>query len=177
MARRKSAKELQLQLKYAQAREAYQPPEREQGSTTRRLPKIALAYGAMISETRTKYKVQASKEAVLFFTQAALNLTDVTSEGPLARGSQPAKVHATVADTTPTLVRAEGSKRPYIRYGKGARDSNVQYTYSAPFSVTTIGSLDTELKALFTSVKGKLGGAYGRVWYTPEYFVISDGGE
>lgn len=112
-----------------------------------------------------------------FFTQAALNLTDYASEDSLARGSQPAKVYATVADATPSLVRAEGSKRPYIRYGKGTRGSNVQYTYTAPFSVQSANALDTELRTLFEAVKGKLGGPYGRVWYTPEHFVITGSGE
>lgn len=63
MARRKTAKELQKQLQYAQAREAYKKPEKEQGAPTRRSPKIALAYkpmtiaaGDAVKNTRFKHQ-------------------------------------------------------------------------------------------------------------------------
>lgn len=180
MGRQKSVAQLERDLLYAKNKAAYKKPDREEGGSPRKLPKIAYAYKPMsiaAGEASKKYKVQASKEGVLFFTKAALNLTDAGAEDPLPRGAQPAKVHATVADTTPTVLKAEGSKRPYIRYGKGTRGSNVQYTYTAPISIQSASAIDTEVKAAFTAVKTKLGGAYGRVWFTPEYFVLSDGGE
>lgn len=180
MARRKSAKDLELALKYAKAKEAYKKPEKEQGAPVRKLPKIALAYKPMAIAAGAgakQYKVQASKEGVAFFTKAALNLTDAVAEDPMPRGAQPSKVHAMVADGTPKLEKAEGSKRPYIRYGKGSKNSNSQYTYTAPISIQTASAIDNEVKAAFNAVKEKLGGPYGRVWFTPEYFVLTGSGE
>jgi hypothetical protein len=150
-------------------------------STPRKLPKVAYAYKPMAiaadAGATKKYTVQASKEAILFFTTAALNLTDGGSDDPLPRGAKPAKVHATVADGSPKVLKAEGSKRPYIRYGKGTRGGGSQYTFTAPMSIKVATAIDAELKTVFDGVKSKLGGPYGRVWFTPEYFVISDGGE
>lgn len=180
MGRQKSVAQIEKDLLYARNKAAYKKPDREEGGSSRRLPKIAYAYKPMAiaaGETSKKYKVQASKEGVLFFTKAALNLTDAAAEDPLPRGARPAKVHATVADGTPSVVKAQASKRPYVRYGRGTRGSNVQYTYTGPISIQSPSAIDTEVKAAFTAVKSKLGGAYGRVWFEPEYFVISDGGE
>lgn len=183
MGRRKSVVELERQLEYARNRANYKPPAREPGASTRRMPKISLAYKPMqIAEageggTTTRYKVEASKEAVAFFGQAVLNLKDATGESPLYRGAKPAKVHAMVSDNSPDLIRAEGSKRPYLRYGKGTRGSNSQYTYSAPISIDTASAMDAEITAAFTAVKSKLGGPYGRVWFTPEYFTLTGSGE
>jgi hypothetical protein len=181
MARRhKTVAEIERALQYAKNKEAYKRPEKEQGTPTRRSPKIDLAYKPVqiaSGETARKYKVQASKEAVEFFGQANLKLVDAGAEESLPRGSRPAKVHATVADSTPTLVRAEASKRPYIRYARGARGSGAQYTYTAPISIQSATALDNEVKAVFTSVKAKLGGPYGRVWFEPEYFVLAGSGQ
>ncbi|RAM51191.1 MAG: hypothetical protein C6Y22_12550 [Hapalosiphonaceae cyanobacterium JJU2] len=180
MGRRKSVRELEKQLQYAKNLANYKPPEREQSSTTRRLPKVAVAYKPMQiadGETAKKYKVQASKESVQFFGKSALNLTDATSEDPLPRGAQPAKIYAMVSDGSPELVKAEGSKRPYLRYGKGSRGGNSQYTYTAPISIKSASALDNEVKTAFGAVKSKLGGPYGRVWFTPEKFVLTGSGE
>lgn len=180
MGRRKSVKELERQLEYARNRANYKKPDREQGSTTRRLPRISMAYKPMqiaAGEGAKKYKVEASKEAVQFFGQAALNLTGAAAEDPLPRGAQPAKVYAMVSDGSPDLVRAEASRRPYLRYGKGVRGSSSQYTYTAPISIQSPTSIDNEVKAAFNAVKSKLGGAYGRVWFSPEHFVLTGSGE
>lgn len=180
MGRRKTVAQLEADLKYAKARAAYKPPVREEGGSSRRLPKVAYAYKPMAiasGETSKKYKVQASKEGVEFFTKAALNLIDLGAEDPLPRGAKPAMVHAMVSDNSPEVVRAKPSNRPYLRYGKGTRDSKSQYNYNAPISIQSAAAIDNEVKAAFTAVKSKLGGAYGRVWFTPEYFVLSDGGE
>ncbi|MBD2435823.1 hypothetical protein [Nostoc sp. FACHB-110] len=180
MGRRKSAAKLQQELEYARNREAYKPAIREEGQPTSRRPKIAYAYKPMqiaAGENAKKFKVQASKESVLFFGESALNLTEAAAQDPLPRGAQPSKVHAMVADGTPNLVRAVGSKRPYVRYGKGERNSRSQYTYTAPISIQSAIAIDTEVKTVFTAVKNKLGGPYGRVWFTPEFFVLADGGE
>lgn len=181
MGRQKSVAQIEKDLLYAKNKAAYKKPDRAEDTSPRKLPKVAYAYKPMAiaadGASTKKYKVQASKEAITFFTAGALNLTDAAAEDPLPRGAKPAKVHATVADGTPKVLKAEGSKRPYIRYGKGTRGSATQYTYVAPMSIKVATAIDTELKTVFDAVKGKLGGAYGRVWFTPEYFVISDGGE
>lgn len=180
MGRQKSVAQIEKDLAYAKAKALYKAPDREADAKIRKLPKIAYAYKPMMiaaGEGAKKYKVQASKEAVKFFTDEALNLTDATSEEQLPRGARPSKVYATVSDNTPTLVKALGSKRPYVRYGKGTRGSGAQYTYTAPISIKIATAIDAELKTVFDKVKKELGGPYGRVWFTPEYFVISDGGE
>lgn len=180
MGRRKTAKQIQKDLQYAQAREAYSPPVREEGATTRKNPLIAVAYKPMqiaAGETAKKYKVQASQKGVLFFGQSELNVPDAGAEDPLPRGAKPAKVHATVADDSPNIIRAVGSNRPYKRYAPGNRGSNVQYSYTAPISIQSATALDTEVKSAFDAVKSKLGGAYGRTWFTPEYFVLTGSGE
>lgn len=179
MARRTVA-QLQRELEYAKNKEAYKPPTREQGAITRRSPRIAVAYKPMqiaAGEAAKRYKVQASQEAVLFFGQTALKTPDAGAEDPLPRGAQPAKVTAMVSDGSPELVKAKASKRPYIRYGRGTRDSKAQYTYTAPISIQSAAGLDNEVKAVFAAVKGKLGGAYGRVSFTPEKFVLTGSGE
>lgn len=180
MGRQKSVAQLERELLYAKNKAAYKKPDREEGGSPRKLPKVSYAYKPMQiadAQLAKKFKVQASKEAVQFFGLAALNLVAGGAEDPLPRGAQPAKVHATVADGTPKVVKALDSKRPYIRYGKGERSSNSQYSYTAPISIKSASAIDTEVKAAFDAVKSKLGGAYGRVWFTPEYFVLSDGGE
>ncbi|MDZ8135160.1 MAG: hypothetical protein RM049_07625 [Nostoc sp. DedQUE04] len=180
MGRRKSLKQIQKDLQYAQARENYNPPVREEGATSRKQPKVAVAYKPMqiaAGESAKKYKVQASQKGVLFFGQTELNIPDAGAEDPLPRGARPAQVHATVADDSPQIIRALGSTRPYKRYAPGNRGSNTQYSYTAPISIKVATALDTEVKSAFTAVKGKLGGAYGRVWFTPEYFVLTGSGE
>src|SRR3712207_5734469 len=135
MGRRKSVAQIEQQLEYARNKANYKPPVREQGAPTRRSPKIAVGYKPMqiaAGDTAKRYLIQASKEAVQFFGQAALKLTNALGEEPMPRGAQPAKVTAVVSDGSPELVRAKASKRPYIRYGRGSRDSNAQYTYTAP---------------------------------------------
>lgn len=182
MGRQKSVAQIEKELQYARNKaNAEKKADPVEDTSPRKLPRIAYAYKPMaiaIDGTSTKkYKVDASKEAVDFFTKAALNLEDLGAQDPLPRGARPAKVHAMVADTTPKVLKAVDSKRPYIRYGKGTRGGKTQYTYTAPISIKLASAIDTEVKVAFTAVKNKLGGVYGRVWFTPEYFVLSDGGE
>ena len=47
MGRRKSARQLEAQLKYAKAREAYKAPLREEGEATQRQPKIPVKYAVL----------------------------------------------------------------------------------------------------------------------------------
>lgn len=179
MARRKSVRELEKQLQYARNLATYTPPEREQGTPTRRRPKIAVAYEVTspLAGTGVKFTVQASKEGVEFFGKTTLGLEDPATDPGAPRGFRPNQMRAMVADATPTLVKAEGSKRPYIRYGKGTKGSNVQYNYTAPVSAATATALDTKVKAAVTAAKTKVGGAFGRIWFEPEIYRYTASGE
>jgi hypothetical protein len=183
MGRQKSVAQIEKELKYAQNKAAYekQKPERADNTNPRKQPKIAYAYKPMViaidDASAKKYKVQVTEKSAEFFTIAALNLVAAGPEDPLPRGARPAKVHAMRANSEPKVLKAEGSKRPYIRYGDGTRGGRTQYTYTAPISIKSPSSIDTDVKAAFTAVKAKLGGPYGRVWFEPEYFVLSSGGE
>lgn len=177
---RKTIAQLERQLEYAKNKAKYKPPERESDGKSRRLPRIAVGYKPMqiaAGDTAKRYLIQASKEAVNFYGVKALNLVDALGEDPLPRGAKPAKVSAMVSDSSPELVKAKASKRPYIRYGKGSRDSSSQFTYTAPFSITSPARIDDEVKGLFTAVKEKLGGPYGRISFSPEKFVLTGSGQ
>ena len=72
MGRRKTAKQIEKDLAFAKAREAYVPPDKEEGATTRKNPLIAVAYKPVqiaAGDAAKKYKVQASrKKRPVFWT-------------------------------------------------------------------------------------------------------------
>ncbi|PHJ54496.1 hypothetical protein VF14_35215 [Nostoc linckia z18] len=180
MGRRKSVREIQKQLQYAQAREAYNPPVRESGAATQRRPKLAVKYAVLspLAEADAAFTIQASKEGLEFFGGiAALGLAAVSTDPQAPRGFKPARILATVADATPQLIRAQGSNRPYIRYGRGARGSNAQYNYTAPITADTPANLKSKVTTVITAKKTAVGGAYGRIWFEPEDYPYSASGE
>ncbi|MBN3889907.1 MAG: hypothetical protein HWQ43_12245 [Nostoc sp. JL31] len=173
MSRRKSARELENQLKYAKAREAYTAPLREDGAATQRRPKTPVKYAVLspLAETDSAFTIQVSAAGLQFFGGiAGLGLAEAATDPSAPRGFRPAEMKATVADGSPSVVRAKGSNRPYVRYGKGIRGSNTQYNYSAAITAATPSALDTKVKGIFTSVKSSLGGSYGRVWFESERY-------
>lgn len=179
MGRRKSARELENQLKYAKAREAYNPPLKEEGGATQRRPKTAVKYAVLspLAATDAAFTIQVSASGIQFFggiTELGLVAVGIDPSAP--RGFSPAQMRAMVSDSSPSTVRAKGSNRPYIRYGRGARDSNAQYNYSAAITAATATALDTKVKGLFTSIKDNLGGAYGRVWFESERYPLRASG-
>ncbi|AFY31607.1 hypothetical protein [Calothrix sp. PCC 7507] len=179
MGRRKSARQIERDLAYAKAREAYNPPLREEGAATQRRPKIAVKYAVLspLAATDSAFTIQASSSGIQFFGGiAALGLAAQGTDPSEPRGFRPAQVRAMVADSSPAVVRAKGSNRPYVRYGKGTRDSNSQYNYSAPVTAETPAALDTRVKAIFTAIKPSLGGGYGRVWFEAELYPLSSSG-
>lgn len=179
MGRRKSVREIQRQLQYAQARAAYTPPQREENGTTQRRPKTPVKYAVLspLATADAAFTVQASASGLQFFGGiAALGLAAAATDPSIPRGFKPALILATVSDASPELVRARGSNRPYIRYGRGTRGSNVQYNYSAPVTADTPTNLDTRVKAVFAAVKPNLGGAYGRAWFEAEVYPLSTSG-
>jgi hypothetical protein len=179
MGRRKSVRELEKQLLYAKNLAAYTPPDREQGAATQRRPKLAVTYEVTspLAGTGVKFTLQASKEGVLFFGKTTLGLEDPATNPGAPRGFRPNQMRAMVADATPVLVKADGSKRPYIRYGKGTKGSNAQYNYTAPVSAATADALDTKVKAAVTAAKTKVGGAFGRIWFEGERYPFNASGE
>lgn len=179
MGRRKSAKELERQLQYAKAKEAYNPPLREAGVATQRRPKTAVKYAVLspLALADAAFTIQASNAGIQFFGGLQnLGLAEQGTDPSAPRGFNPAQIMAMVADSNPAIVRAAGSTRPYIRYGKGSRGSNSQYNYCAPVTADTPTNLDTKVKGLFSSIKGSLGGAYGRVWFEAERYPLSASG-
>lgn len=177
MSRRKSVASLQQQLKYAEARAAYKPPVREEGAATERRPKIGVKYicTSPMAAANLAYTVQASQAAITFISLAILGLTEAATDPAPPRGFKPAKINATVAGT-PQFLHALGSGRGYTRYGKGERGSKTQYNYSAPVSGETAAALKTNVTAAFNELKSKLGGQYGRAWFTPEVLPESVSG-
>ena len=179
MGRRKSARQIEQDLAYAKAREAYKPPLREGGAATQRRPKIAVKYAVLspLAEADSAFTIQASSAGIQFFGGiTALGLAEQATDPSEPRGFRPAQVRAMVSDNSPAVVRAKGSNRPYVRYGKGSRDSNSQYNYSAPVTAATPSALDTRVKAIFAAIKPSLGGAYGRIWFEAELYPLSASG-
>ncbi|MBC7971541.1 MAG: hypothetical protein H7Z11_15705 [Verrucomicrobia bacterium] len=177
MGRRKSVAELQKQLQYAQARAAYKPPALEEGGTIRKQSKTPVKYGVLVGSAAESLTVQASTAGLAFFGGLApLGLADAAGDPRMASGSHPSVIKATVGDGTPSRVRAKGSNRPYIRYAQGTRGSNVQSSFSAPISADSGTALKTKFNTVADTIKGKLGGSYGRVWLEPERLVLTESG-
>lgn len=175
MGRRKSVAQLQRQLKYAQARAKYVPPEREPGGSVQRRPKTPVRYQAIFDSGSAFYSVQTSSPGIAFFGGiAALGLA--ADAGDPRLGGRPNMIKATVADGTPTRVRALPSGRSYIRYAAGSRNSNTQVSFSAALSADTATAVRTRFNTVADSIKSKLGGDYGRVWLEPERLKIVESG-
>ncbi|MEH2261032.1 hypothetical protein [Nostoc sp.] len=180
MGRRKSARQLEEQLKYAKAREAYKRPLREEGAVTQRQPKIAVKYAVLstLAQADEAFTIQASKKSIEFFGgNAALGLAAEGTDPKASKGFKPARILAMVSDSSPAVIRAKGSNRPYIRYGAGNINSGAQYNYTAPITADTPANLKGKVTGIVTAKKGSLGGAYGRIWFEPEDYPFTASGE
>lgn len=176
MGRRKSVRELQKQLQYAQARAAYTPPDPDPSGAIRKRSRTPVRYGSS-TVANTNYTVQVSTNALQFFGGlAALGLADAEDHPNMRSNDSPAQIHATVADTSPTRLRAQGSNRPYIRYAQGTRGSGVQSSYTSAISGDTPLALRNRFQTAADSVKARLGGEYGRVWMEPERILFVESG-
>src|SRR5690242_5164351 len=112
MGRKKSVKELQRQLQYAQARANYNPPAREDGAPTQRRPKTTVKYAVLspLAEADSAFTVQASAAGLEFFGGiTALGLAAAATDPSVPRGFKPARLNAMVSDSSPQLIRAVGS--------------------------------------------------------------------
>lgn len=176
MGRRKTVRELQRDLQFAQRREAYVAPERPVGGTPRRQPKTPYKYESFLAVQ--EFTVQASALAVSEFGgTTALGLADAGDDPGAPRGFRPNMIHMVLGDTTPTYVKAAGSGRNYIRYGKGSRESNTQYTFAAPISAATPtpASVKTKFETVSNAMKTKVG-PYGRIWIEWERLPLVESG-
>ena len=178
MARRKTVRELERQLAYARAAQEYRPPQPETGAS-RRIPRTPVKYHVLspFVDTTTYFTVQASQPSIQFFGGLnRLGLEEAGTDPTPPRGFKPWQVHASQADASPQRIRAKGSNRPYIRYGKGNRDSGNQYNFNAPISASTLAALDTNYKNVANAIQASLGGSYGRVSISPERLpIVFDG--
>lgn len=180
MGRRKSVRQLQRDLAFATAKEAYVPPARPAGGTPRRRPKNAYSYNSYLG--LQTYMVQATASSVTKFGgAAALGLEAAGDSGAAPRGFKPAMVNLMEGDATPTYVRARGSGRSYIRYAAGAVGGTTQSTFSAPISDNGAPATVTiaDVKARFELVSAARradAGAYGRIWMTWEHFPLATSG-
>jgi hypothetical protein len=175
MGRRKTVRQLQEQLKYAQARASYTPPQKEAGTATQRQPKSPYKYNSIYQAS--DFTVQGSVASVRFFGgAAALGLADAADDPVAPRGYRPATIRAMVADGTPQRERSRSSGRVYTRYGRGSRGSNTQYNFTAPISADTPTALKNRFKTVADAVRGSLGGEYGRVSFEPERLPLVESG-
>ncbi|MEH1905830.1 MAG: hypothetical protein V7L04_31745 [Nostoc sp.] len=175
MSRRKTEQQLKLQLQYAEARKAYTPPKREEGESGKQRKSQKVRYDVMSRPTAEPlfYTIHAASNSITFFAEGALTelgLAVAAADGSPPRGFKPAKIHATKSTDEGTVKHAKDSGRPYMSY----RPSGGQGSYSAPICSTegVIGVV-TKVKAITEAKKGSIG-PYGRIWFTPEFYVIVD---
>jgi hypothetical protein len=172
---------LQRELTYAQNRAAHlaAPPATIKATTDPR-PKTLVGYNSVLitrAGVGEMVQVQVPEHSITFFTLAALGLIDkaVTafdSAIPTPRHFKPAKVHLLKGASTPTVVTAVGSKRPYKKY-TAISTGAAQASYSAPISKASgvTSALQEAAVGAIATAKATEIGVYGRVWFTPEFFA------
>ncbi|MEH2467513.1 hypothetical protein [Nostoc sp.] len=175
MGHRKTVQQLKLQLQYAQARKEYTPPVREVGESGKHRKSQKVRYEVMSHPGTDKlyYTIRGAFNSFEFFvedTVAELGLGAPVADGSPPRGFKPAKIHATKSNGEGTVKHAKDSGRPYLSY----QPTGGQSSYSAPISSRqgTTGVI-TLVKTIATAKKEVLG-PYGRVWFTPEFYVLVD---
>lgn len=173
MSRRKTEASLKLQLQYAETRKAYVAPTREPGSSTKQRKSIRVQYVVM-SHGGTEplhYTIHAPIKSLEFFGDASgeeLGLGPAAGDGSGPRGFKSAKIHATISNAEGEIKKAKNSGRPYMSY----RPSAGQSSFSAPIcSSEGVVGVTTKIKGIATASKDKIG-AYGRIWFTPEFYVL-----
>ncbi|ALF52964.1 hypothetical protein ACX27_09045 [Nostoc piscinale CENA21] len=58
-----------------------------------------------------------------------------------------------IADSSPAVIRAQGSNRPYVRYGAGTRGGGTQYNFTAPITADTPTNLKTKVTSIIARQK------------------------
>jgi hypothetical protein len=179
MGRRRTVRELQRQLQYAQARESYNPPLREAGSATQRRPKVSAKYHSLYADT--DFTIQVPQAGLQFFGgRTAVGLAEPGTDPRPVKGFRPNTIFAMVADASPQTERARGSNRPYTRYARGSRGSGTQSNFSCAFqdpgSSPTATGTRNKFDSLSNSMRDNVGGAYGRIWAEFEQVPIAESG-
>jgi len=178
---------LERELQFAKNREAFlKRTDRPVKATVDKRPKMKIGYRSALLKTSAGsllVKIQASESAVTFFggltvlgliANTGTNLEDANTA---PRKFTPSQITAVVGDPTPTVRTAEGSKRRYIKYSRLAT-GEAQASYTAPISngvdtTTTLPEQNAKAVVLGVSpaIIAKLGGSYGRVFFTPEKYT------
>lgn len=175
MSRRKTERQLKLQLQYAEARKNYTPPVKEVGSTGkhRKTQKVRYTVMSHPGTTPLYYTIRGAFNSFEFFTSdniSELGLAAPAADGSPPKGFKPAKIHATKSNGEGTVKHSKDSGRPYLSY----QPTGGQSSYCAPIcSSNGVNGIVTLVKEITTAKKEVLG-PYGRIWFTPEYYVIVD---
>lgn len=176
--------QLQRELQYAQAREAYlNDLTRPIKTTVDAQPRSTQVYRSInqkVGAAAVAYRVNVSDAAVAFFGDiAALGLVTLATEPtalPKPSGFKPCLVKAMTSDSTPEPRRAyNGTGRRYIKYSRptdGAAQSHYQSPISGVGAVPTFAEVQTKFAALATAKAAELG-AYGRIYLEMESFSLS----
>lgn len=180
--------QVQRELEYVQAREAYYAAAgtRPIKTTVDAQPRQGVAYRALllrVGSAAPMLALQASTKAVTFFGGlAALGLSEAPTDFEAAlnapRGFKPSVVKAMTSDPTPVPVRAyNNTGRRYIRYS-GATEGESQAHYTAPISAGSadtaplVDDVRTKFAAIKTAKAEQLGG-YGRLYLKLEQYTQS----
>lgn len=174
--------QIQRELEYARAREAYYSnPNRPIKSTRDAQPRQPLVYTPFSYKVGSVYPemlLQVSKASVTFFGgAAALGLSnlpaDLAEAGAKPRGFKPSMLKAMVGDQTPTVKRAyNNTGRRYVDYS-GNTTGDAQANYNAPISCGNQTPTNTELETKLAAIKGAKQaqlGDYGRLYLQIESF-------
>ncbi|HEY9660515.1 MAG TPA: hypothetical protein V6C65_18835 [Allocoleopsis sp.] len=188
MSRRKSVAELTRQLEYARLIEAAQaaPVERDISIPPNKRPKVPVDYepSSPFLDLTTVFLVQASGAALADIDgQSPANAMAVLYLSPgSAAGSTPPKgfkynsINWTYGQTTPTLIRAQITNRPYIRYTRGARGDTNQHSFKAPINIGRDTTVATKINNAMTAIAGADNAKitqYGRISFEPERVPLS----
>ena len=178
--------QIQRELQYAQAREAYY------ADTTRPVkpdvdpvPREAVGYKSILRRVggaAPTYIIQASSNAVAFFgNRAALGLDDpatVNDATSAPRSFRPCIIKGMTGDATPVPVEAyNGTGRRYIKYSsatEGAAQAHFQAPISGTGAAPTWDDILANFRAIRTAKNADLG-AYGRLYVYPEHVGVSIG--
>lgn len=173
--------QLERELDYAKARETYYRTRKPSDSPRVARPMTSAYYQSYLVKVGTAnaiVKLQASEEAIAFFTAASLNLVTADADQakaiPKPRGFQPSLVKAMTGDPSPSKKKAfGGTGRPYVKYSK-TTEGSAQAHYQAPLGgdTATADSTITAFNSLKTSIASKLG-SYGRLYLQLERYTLS----
>jgi hypothetical protein len=177
--------QIQRELEYAQARQAYYANTNRPIKPTRDAqPREPVVYSPLLYKVGSTYPtlvLNASKASVTWFggvTALGLINTPVAlaEAGRPPRNFKPSMISAMVGDATPTVKRAYGGTgRRYIDYS-GNTTGEAQAHYNAPVSVgnqtPTIDELETRVAAI-KNAKGAQLGDYGRLYLNLEEYTKS----